>query len=272
MATFGSEIINRQTIGDLVDAYEQACAEFNQGLQLLAQAETRLHNAFGAYNVHSDFGVIHYHRGPYWRYTEPESYFNETVKRWRSGAWLAIIEAAGVRKILTEKRQKELDEHLEKGEMPEITVQLILEWLSSIALGAGELQTELLMDVFEDLRPGARMHNRHKTNGRNEIGKKVILTGWVEYQYGYRVNYYRQDQLVRIDRAFHLLDGEGIPGGYKSPLVDAIGTSKESGKGETEYFRFKCYGNGNLHLEFRRLDLLKQLNAICGGAALRTPE
>ena len=66
--------------------------------------------------------------------------------------------------------------------------------------------------------------------------------------------------MVALDRAFHILDGAGIPGGYQSPLVDAINTSGNKGVGETAYFSFRCYENGNLHLKFLRLDLVKELN------------
>jgi hypothetical protein len=36
-----------------------------------------------------------------------------------------------------------------------------------------------------------------------------------------------------------------------------------SGIGATDYF--KAYGNGNLLLEFKRLDLVNELNAVAGG-------
>lgn len=35
---------------------------------------------------------------------------------------------------------------------------------------------------------------------------------------------------------------------------------------ETEYFRLRCCLNGNLHVEFRRLDLVKALNRRCGNS------
>ena|SRR5439155_23407886 len=49
-------------------------------------------------------------------------------------------------------------------------------------------------------------------------------------------------------------------------LIDAIEAAKD---GETDYFRFKCFRNRNLHLEFKRLDLVAKLNAVAGGMRLR---
>lgn len=41
------------------------------------------------------------------------------------------------------------------------------------------------------------------------------------------------------------------------------------GPGETDLFAFRCCANGNLHLRFRRLDLLARFNQIAGGRRLR---
>src|SRR5436190_20361060 len=38
---------------------------------------------------------------------------------------------------------------------------------------------------------------------------------------------------------------------------------------ETDYFKFRCFRNRNLHQEFKRLDLVAKLNAIAGGMRLR---
>jgi hypothetical protein len=54
----------------------------------------------------------------------------------------------------------------------------------------------------------------------------------------------------------------------RSGKAAAIEASR-TGSGETEYFRFKCCRNHNLHLEFKRLDLVEKLNAIAGGMRLR---
>jgi len=71
-------------------------------------------------------------------------------------------------------------------------------------------------------------------------------------------------KLRALDRVFCLLDGKGVPEGYSSPLIDAIETSQD-GYGETEYFCFRACKNRNLHLEFKRPDLVEQFNRVAGG-------
>jgi hypothetical protein len=67
---------------------------------------------------------------------------------------------------------------------------------------------------------------------------------------------------------FHALDGNGTIKTHRGPLIDAIEAAKD-GTGETDYFRFRCFRNRNLHLEFKRLDLVAKLNTVAGGMRLR---
>ena len=67
---------------------------------------------------------------------------------------------------------------------------------------------------------------------------------------------------------FHALDGNGTIKTHRGPLIDAKEAAKD-GTGETDYFRFRCFRNRNLHLEFKRLDLVAKLNAVAGGLRLR---
>lgn len=88
----------------------------------------------------------------------------------------------------------------------------------------------------------------------------------VERAYGgkFRPTYSREQELLAIDGVFHLLDGKGIMREHRGPLVKAI-VECQDGRGETELFRFKCFKNGNLHLEFKRLDLVQELNLLAVG-------
>ena len=124
----------------------------------------------------------------------------------------------------------------------------------------------LLIQVFEYLPP---CHSRYKTNTEFEIGKRVILFAFEnKWGGGFRVDHYREQHIRAIDNVFHALDGNGTIKTHRGPLIDAIESVKD-GTGETEYFRFKCFRNRNLYLEFKRLDLVAKLNAIAGGMRLR---
>jgi hypothetical protein len=130
----------------------------------------------------------------------------------------------------------------------------------------GAFIEEAVQEVFEYLRPH---HSRYKTNTEFEIGKRVILFALeTKWGGGFRVDHYREQHIRAIDNVFHALDGNGTIKTHRGPLIDAIEAAK-NGTGETEYFRFRCFRNRNLHLEFKRLDLVAKLNAVAGGMRLR---
>ena len=102
----------------------------------------------------------------------------------------------------------------------------------------------------------------YKTNQRYHIGKKVILICAVS---SYGIQSGTSQHLRALDNVFHRLDGKGTPK-YPDDLVTGLSETirKKAAVAETPYFRCKWYRNGNLHVEFKRLDLLKELNRIGG--------
>jgi hypothetical protein len=97
-----------------------------------------------------------------------------------------------------------------------------------------------------------------------------FLRWYVERCWGrksFRVHYNREADVTAIDGVFHVLDGKGVMREHKGPLCRAIEASPD-GRGETDYFRFRCFKNRNLHLEMKRLDLVRQLNLLATGEAM----
>ena len=91
------------------------------------------------------------------------------------------------------------------------------------------------------------------------IGPKVIITCCVG---SYGTNNYKDQNLRALDNVFHRLDGKAAPK-YPDGLVTAVNQAMRERKTEieTDYFRCRWYRNGNLHMEFKRLDLLNSLTS-----------
>lgn len=260
------ELMSRKTVAEMVTAYEDARLKVIESYATLALAEKELVGAFGEH--YSDFSTL-----PQKCYSGYDYVRNEVLQRLKKNAWKAIVNRLGVRKLMSIKEVEKLDKKLEDAEaMPEIEVSTIFSTFQMLADQSQDYIIAALKEVYEILHPGHSAWNHLKTNERNArniLGKKVILTWMVEGSYSretpYRVTYNREEQINAIDKAFHNLDGKGIPDGYKSELVDAINTSRD-GTGQTEYFKFRAYYNRNLHLEFRRMDLVARMNQICGNS------
>jgi hypothetical protein len=185
------------------------------------------------------------------------------------------IHALDIDKILSIKRGDEIRKKLDDGELPEITIQNIYEVFETLMQNTNNFAEEAVHEVYDWLRPHEGYRgSEYKTNQKYamfELGKKVIIPYIVERGWGgggFHVNYYREKNLIALDKVFYLLDGKSMmTEGYRSPLVDKINEGK--GAGETDYFSFKCYGNNNLHLEFKRIDLVKEFNRVAGGMNLK---
>ncbi len=259
--TFTTDIAKRETLAAMIGAYKQAVIEVRDAYSILESAQKRLRAVFldaPGYKFDcnrrdlSDVGE------------KASDQITATIKR---DAWSIIVERMEVRRLLSIKRREELDKQIERGELPELTEDNVMALFEQSAANVNTYLEEAVKEVFEWLRP---RRSQYKTNTEFEIGKKVILGWTVETAWHgrYRPNYHREKELTALDNVFHMLDGKGPIKTYHGPLYDAI-TASEDGTGVTEYFKFRCCRNGNLHLEFLRPALAAKLNAVAGGNRLR---
>jgi hypothetical protein len=181
-------------------------------------------------------------------------------------AWQVLVEKLGIKNLMSVAKRKEFDRQLAEGTLPAVTAETILGILLGLTAQAQDFAREAAHEVFDLLRPRGRLGSHYKTNDAFRVGRKVVLPWYVTRRYGsgYYVNHNHEQEVTAIDGVFHLLDGKGIMREPRGPLYQAIGNSKD-GKGETAYFRFRCFKNCNLHLEFRRLDLVRELNLLATG-------
>lgn len=242
-----ADLALRQTLTALVTTYETEIANVKAAYATLAQAEKNLQTI-----------------GPYIRTTDYNSHPDQIIPGITKSCWYVILERLELRKVASIKRWQEITANVDNGKMPPLNMQTCLDLLQSAAQNVPELAKEACLEVYGLLTPGHRKHGQaYKRNSRGDIEKRVILSGYIENKWsrGFQVGYHRSQELIQIDRVFHALDGKALTTTtYSSPLVEAI-NSQDDGKGTTEYFDFTAHQNGNLHLTFRRLDLVAALNA-----------
>ncbi len=252
-----------KTVYDICDQYNKAGEIIKKIYELEAEALALLKDAFGEQGYMQAIGTDRYGAGPG---------YQNVMKYNQKQAWKYIIEKTGIRRLMSIKQADEMHRKLEKGEdMPELTPDNVLSILASMTENAPKFLEEAIQEVYEYLRPsgGRSTYKTNQKSARAGLSEKVILPWAVEAKWsggGYHVNYHRSVNLMAVDRVFHALDGQLFEGkGYAGPLVDAINSTEGTGSGETEYFRFTCYKNQNLHLEFKRPDLVARFNQIAAG-------
>jgi len=269
----GERISRHQTILQLVNAFNESASDIRRAAEFLESATSRLDTAFANDETTDKVQV----RTRYGRAVEFDP--QEAITRLRLEIWSHLVDRLEVRRFLSVRRATELHQMLDdksEEKFPDITLENVLAFAQGLRSQVPQMLEEAVQEVFSWLRPP---RSEYKTNTELEVGRRAILGYTVEWgwlgrggkdEYGYRVSYGREQQIRALENVFSALDGRGsVTETYNSKLADAIRASGASGKGETEYFRFKCYRNRNLHLEFKRLDLLERFNAIAGGMRLR---
>jgi hypothetical protein len=262
-----TDIAHRETITALVGTYTQATADIITAYAMLDAAKKSLRLAFKTEYIDTI-------RRNCCGETDPKEVVgvNKEIKR---RAWCAIVERMEVKKLMSIKRREELDRQLAGdnsrsepvAELPDLTEANILAMFQDTMAKAGDYANEAVFEVFDWLRPHAGHTADLKTNEKWRIGKKVIIGYAVEMAYSrgkYSVKHDRAKNLIALDNVFHMLDGKGTLKGYSGPLVNAI-TESPDGTGETDYFKFKSCKNHNLHIEFKRPDLVSKINRTAGG-------
>ena len=246
----------------MVRTFLAAAEDIRKAFGVIAGAEKCLNDAFvlGSYRSMrvSDRG--------YEDYGKPD----ETIARLQRQAWGHLVERLELRRMMSVKAWTQLEQQLERGELPEITEANVQGVLAGFQSQLPDMLNDAVQEVFEWLRP---RRSEYKTNTEFEVGTKVILSNVVNlgWSKGFDVSHHREAQLSALENVFSALDGRGqITKGYYSELSNAIKAADRTGRGETDYFRFRVFKNGNLHIEFKRLDLLDRFNQLAGGKRLRS--
>ncbi len=260
--TFSTNIAVRETLPTMIATYTQATKEVEEAYQILEEAQKRLRTVFLD--------------APGYRFSTNDRNMSDVGKKAsdqinadiKKDAWSIIVDRMELRRLLSIARRTELDNQISKGELPELTEQNVMALFETSAANVNTYLEEAINEVFDYLRP---RNSHYKTNSEYELGKKVVLSWFVEKGYNrgkFRVNYNREKYLIALDSVFSMMDGKGNIKAYGGDLFQAIADSPD-GTGKTAYFKFKCFLNGNLHLEFLRPDLVAKLNAVAGGARLK---
>lgn len=254
--------IKHQSIWEIVNSYETAQKEIVAAYKILSQAETRLKIFCNYPHVLPD------RRSMYGDNHEVK----KILKEIKLEAWRGILKKTNAVEFMTPKRYDKFQNDLDKPDnLPEITFETVRDFVENVINAAPDMLIEFIKETFDWLQPGGWALNNYKTNHKSkyELKEKIIKPGIFELRWGggSSLRYYYQNSISAMDNAFSLLDGKGTakPRAENSALsnIEAACENKLR-ECETDYFKFKWYKNGNMHLLFKRMDLVNKMNQIAG--------
>lgn len=269
-------LINHSTATQIASVYQRNTTSIIDKLRQIAELRAELKECFlGVGDFDFDVSSSDISRS---------EYFEKLQTEFKRTAWRTLIDKLGIRKFMSAKKIKQLDSAVVYGakhgesdgidEFPEIHEETILDVLMGYMKSTDDFLDELIAEEWDYWLPQG---DEYKTNKEKWKVSAKVIKGWVmrpwdQWDKTHRPRYDAESHLRNLNNIFRLLDGEGFSQSHRGELGDAL-YDCESGKGETEYFRFKCFKNGNLHLWFKRDDLLATFNRIgCGeGRGLPNP-
>lgn len=262
------DLAARLDVPQLVATYEQAERDIRDGFALVARAEERLNAAF-TMNHWSPIHVgNHYQR---MNFADVDTALREA----RRGVWEALLDRLELRRFMSIREWEKLWEQVHKGaDVPEVTIENVTAMARQFRDRIPEMLSAAVVEVFEWLTP---QRSGYKTNSKLELGRKVVIGYALEtwrgrVQWGWQLEVRGAQRFNALENVFSSLDGKGsVTKTHHSEIGTAIRAIPrgEPCVGETPYFAFRGFSNGNLHMTFKRLDLLKRFNMIAGGARLR---
>lgn len=244
-----TDLVKPETLSELIAKYEQKMRDFT---------------AFWPhYEKCKDF-LVGYHR----RANEVEK--EATLNSIQKNAWRGVIDKTGLYSLMSLSAAEKLKKVFYGTEkcntvgIPEFTYENVIAFIEAQRQAIPSMVDEKIIEVYKLLRPN-NYYKVLKTNNISlfeGIGYKVILSYYFEENYsgGLRIKYQKREEANAIQEIFWLLDGRGVAKDEQK-LYHKMHGAERGDAYEDEYFRVKGYKNGNMHLEFKRMDLVKKIVA-----------
>jgi hypothetical protein len=259
---FNTDLVPRQTLSQFVEQHALAVSLAQDGLEKLGQAQEIFQAQAGPYaHIIPDRFSSYEIENP----TRREQAISEMLTTVQEGFWRRVLKVSGIKDLMGPEDRERMEKMFKEHSTPTFTIENILATLQGLHDSREQIFSAAIQSCFDRLRP--RHHDRgYKSNKRDRVGKRVIVSGAMASIRSW--NYYsKAEELVSdLDKVFHGLDGKGLPQ-YPVNAVTAIngGMMDRTGHAETEYFEFRWFQVGSLHIIFKRIDLLQEFNRIAAG-------
>lgn len=243
MSKFDQTLMLPQTLDDYVAMRGRVLDTYKSALATLQLADRELEKFLS-------FGLS-------WNSTPRDSLTDVTHDIDRR-LWRKAFDLTGFGQLMDAKAREDFERSL-NDKPPEFTVENVRSIFLSTAQDAEEMFNRGLVNVFR------RLSSDHRTNTNNafKVNEKAVLGFMVTQRWGggLEVRYGRaRDEINDIDRVFKTLDNKKHqPRGLEMALNGAL---HEGRVYEDEYYQIKGFKNTNLHIKFKRGDLLDKANRI----------
>lgn len=246
MSLFDNNLVIPKTLRDYCETRERVLSLWRQGVKLINKAESEMQTVY-SYGLNCD--------------AKPRDDFESFRRDIDRKLWRTAFDKTGLMQLMDAQARTDFERDLHINP-PEFTEDNIRSTFLTQMQSADDMFARGLVNVF------LRLSDNYKTNSNEpfKVGKKAIMTYMIgaSFRGGLEIGrgFYSRasDRLNDIDRVFKVLDGQQH---HARSLETAMNAAfKEYEIYEDGYYRAKAFKNGNLHIQFKREDLLEKANKI----------
>lgn len=204
---------------------------------------------------------------------------SEFLRLHRRQAWTSVFEQMEFHRWLDSKQQESLLRDCQKDSVVPFTADNIRATLENVMAQRGKLFDQSVANVFDALTS----HHAGNTNVKSEgwktndgykVNERMVFPYGVHYddkfgrgQFDAWRSYGQHAQAgTDLDRVLCVLDGESfaechtVQQALKLSMESFNRGTDRSKTGDSQYFEFRFFQKGTLHLKWKRPDLLEQFN------------
>ena len=215
-----------------------------------------------------------------------EDRYNAFCDESKQVIWQMIIRKLGIERYMTKSVLDNFKQFSSTQGALSLTEENIQQFIFMLLENSGQILEKAVVDVFDIFTAYHKDNRLHvegwKTNDKYKVNRKVILPGYLSSAWTtcYDMNHYRWDEFADIDRVMCYLTGKKyedfneLVGEYEyntpsnekrykmESLANAIKRVKvgDSSLHESEFFQFRCYKKGTLHITFKDEKLWQEFN------------
>lgn len=263
----------RENIKDFENNRNKALSKLNNAYEVLQEALIDCHKAARGKSENTldltedmkKYLTIYKDREPEYYENDkskPKDKFNKLISNYiDKQIWEHVIESTELDKLFDKQARKEFTDSL-INDCPPFTVETCMATIEGLLGDSNIIFQRGVANSFSEL------DRRFKSHDGFKIGSRMIFdrafNEWGSWNYHTR----KEDSIRDVERVFLKLDNKENCEKYAGIIGDIDNIRKTKGFGKTsfivenDYFKAKIYLNGNLHLWFKRTDLLRKVNLI----------
>ena len=273
----GDELAVNDLTGAMIRQYEHTKQAFVNYCRAKKEMDFYAQGLISSYKSIGKMADEHYS-------TDISSAYNGFVDELKEEAWNTIIDKLGIGKLMTTEARHDFNSFKRAQGAIELTRENIFALLTMLVENRGSMMDKAVISVFDVFTAFHKDNRCHvegwKTNSAWKVNRKVILPNWVRYGgYSSGADLKRfgdtfktsteSERYDDIDKVMCWLTGKNYE--QCRTIRDAlnrhftgVGTVKTGdvfdNEGESEFFTFKFWKKGTLHIIFKDAGLWEEFN------------